>query len=61
MDDSAIPCDEIIETEGKSSNKETKTNFNEKEATCKTHNFYILLAFLLITVAVLIAVRFIII
>ena len=28
-----------------------KTNFNERKATCKTQNFYILLAFLLITVA----------
>ena len=37
----------------------TKTfpvNFNEKKAVCKTKNFYILLAFLLITVALLIAV-----
>ena len=49
MDDSAITCDEIIE----SYDKETKTiptNFNEKKATCKKKNFYILLAFLLITI-----------
>ena len=55
MDNSAITCDEIIE----SNNEETKfipTNFNEKKATCKTQNFYILLAFLLITMALLIAV-----
>ena len=32
------------------------TNFNEKKATYKTQNFYILLAFLLITAALLIAV-----
>ena len=54
MDDSAITCDEIIE-----SYKETKaisTNFNEKKATCKTQNFYILLAFLSITIALLIVV-----
>ena len=42
------------------SNDEAKsddeTNFNEKKATCKTQNFYILLAFLLITLALLIAV-----
>ena len=41
MDDSAITCDEIIE----SYDKETKTiltNFNENKATCKIHNFYIL-------------------
>ena len=42
--------DEIIE-----SYKE-ETNVNEKKATCKTQNFYILLAFLLITIALLIAV-----
>ena len=32
------------------------TNFNEKILTCKTQNFYILLAFLLITITLLIAV-----
>ena len=55
MDDSAITCDEIRE----SYNEETKTipaNFNEKKATCETQNFYILLAFLLITIALLIAI-----
>ena len=63
MLNSVITCDEIIESydedaEAKSYNK-TKTiltNFNEKKATCKTQNFYILLAFLLITIALLIAV-----
>ena len=47
MDDSVITYDEVIE-------KETKTvtaNFNEQNAICKTKNFYILLAFLLITIA----------
>ena len=42
-----------------SCNEETKiilTNFNEKKAACKTQNIYILLAFLLITTALLIAV-----
>ena len=58
MDDSAIMCDEVIEsykedTEAKSYDK---TNFNEKKATCKGQNFYILLAFLLITIVLLIAV-----
>ena len=48
MDDSAITCDEIIDVE--------ETNFNEKNITCKTQNFYILLAFLLITIILLIAV-----
>ena len=33
-----------------------KTNFNEKKVTCKTQNFCILLAFLLITIALLKAV-----
>ena len=48
MDDSAIICDEIIDVE--------ETNFNEKNITCKTQNFYILLAFLLITIELLIAI-----
>ena len=55
MDDSAIICDEMVE----SYDEETKTipiNLNEKKATCKKQNFYILLAFLLITIALLIAV-----
>ena len=50
MDDSAIVCDEVIE----SYDEETKTistNFNEKKATCKMQNFYILLVFLIITIA----------
>ena len=54
MDDSAIICDEIIE----SHDEEIKTipiNFNEKKAICKMKSFYILLAFLLITIALLIA------
>ena len=50
MIDSAIMRDEIIE-----SYKE-ETNVNEKKATCKTQNFYILLAFLLIAIALLIAI-----
>ena len=55
MDDSMITCDEVI----KSYDEEIKTipkNFNEKKAICKTQNFYILLAFLLITITLLIAV-----
>ena len=57
MDDSVIICDEVI----KSSDEEIKTiptNFNEKKVTCKTQSFYILLVFLLITIALLIAVNF---
>ena len=45
MDDSVITCDEII--------KETNsisTNFNEKNVSRKIQNFYLLLAFLLITI-----------
>ena len=59
MDDSAIICDEVIDVEAKSNDKETKTvtvNFNEKKASCKMQNFYILLAFLLTTIALLTAV-----
>ena len=48
MDISGIICNEIIIAE--------ETNFNEKNITCKTQNFYILLAFVLITIALLIAV-----
>ena len=50
MDDSAISCDEIIES------SDEETNFNEKKATCKKKIFYILLTFLLITLVLLIAV-----
>ena len=64
MDDLTIMCDKIIDAyaeaksndEAKSNIKETQLNFNEKKATCKTQNFFILLAFLLITIALLIAV-----
>ena len=55
MDESTIICDEEI----KSYNEEIKTiltNFNEKKVTCKRQNFYVLLAFLLFTVTLLIAV-----
>ena len=50
MDNLAIMCDEVIE----SYNKEKK--FNEKKATCKKQNFYILLAFSLIAISLLIAI-----
>ena len=55
MDDLAITCNEIIE----SYDEETKnipTNFNEKNITCKTQNFYVLFIFSLITIALLVAV-----
>ena len=70
MDNSAIICDEVIDADvyveaksydkAKSNDEETKTaptNFNEKNITYKIQNFYILLAFLLITIALLIAVN----
>ena len=49
MDNSAIMCDEAIES------YDEETNFNEKNITCRTQNLYILLALLSITVALLIA------
>ena len=55
MDDSAIMCDEVIQ----SYDEETKTiptNFNEKKETRKTQNFHILHVFSLIAIALLIAV-----
>ena len=45
MDNSAIMCDEVIEL------YDEETNFNEKKATCKTQNFYILIVFLLVAIA----------
>ena len=50
MDDSAIICDEVIES------YEKETNFNGKKVACKMQNFYILLSFLSITIALLIAI-----
>ena len=52
---SVITCDEIIESDDQET-KTIPTNFNQRKATCNTQNFYILLAFLLITIALLIAV-----
>ena len=52
MDDSDIIFDEVKEADAESNDE---TNFNEK-ATCKMQNFYILFAFLSITIAFLIAV-----
>ena len=50
MDDSTITCDKVIES------YEEEINLNEKKVICKTQNFYILLTFWLITVALLIVV-----
>ena len=57
MDDLTIICDDVID----SYNEEVKiisTNFNEKKVICKTQSFYILLKFLIITIALLIALVF---
>ena len=51
FNNSVIMCDDIIDE-----TKTVLTNFNEKKATCKTQNFYILLGFLLITNVYLLAV-----
>ena len=50
-DNLVMNCDEIIEE-----TKTIPTNFYEKKSTCKTLIFYILLAFLLIAIALSIAV-----
>ena len=47
-----IACDEVIEEETKA----FTTNINEKNVICNTKKIYIFLAFLLITVVLLIAV-----
>ena len=52
MNDSAITCGDIIEEETKT----VTTSFKEETSVYKTKNFYILLAFLIITNALLIAV-----
>ena len=55
MDDSTIIWDEVT----KSYDEKIKTvpiGFYKKKVTCKMQSFYILLAFLLITIALLIAV-----
>ena len=55
MDNSVITCEEIMES-CKEETKTILTNFNENKSTCKKQNFYLLLAFLLITIALLAAV-----
>ena len=55
MDDSVIKCDEVIKLYDEEI-KTIPTNFNEKNITCKTQNFYILLTFLLVTIILLVAV-----
>ena len=56
MDDSTIICDEVIDSYVNLSLKDDKKNkFWWKNITCKTQKFYILLAFLLVAIAILIA------
>ena len=57
MVDSMIIRDNVIESYDKEI-KAISKHFNENKATCKTQSFYILLAFLLITIVLLIAVSF---
>ena len=55
MDDSAITCDQVIESYDEKI-KTIPTNFNKKKASCKIQNLYVLVAFLLITIASFIAI-----
>ena len=55
MEYSATTCDEITDPYSEEKKNYTK-NFNEKKATCKTQNLYVLIAFLLITIKCLISV-----
>ena len=54
-----ITCDEIIDAEAKLHDEEGNAvtgNFNEKNSICKAKKFYMLLAFLLINITLLIPV-----
>ena len=55
MDDLVIKCDEVIKLYDEEI-KTIPTNFNEKNITCKTQNFYILLIFSLVIITLLMAV-----
>ena len=57
MDDLTIICDKVIKSYDDEEIKTIPTNFNEKKAISKMNNFYILLAFLLIIIVLLVAVR----
>ena len=56
MDDSAIICDEVMESYGGKTKAIPTNSKNEEKTTLKTKNFYYLLAFLLIIISLLIAV-----
>ena len=53
MNDSTITSGEIISSYNEKM-KTIPTNFNGKKVTCKTQKFYILIAFLLVTILLLI-------
>ena len=55
MNYSTVICDEVTESFDKKIIT-IPSNLNEKKVTCKPQSFYILLAFLLITIVLLIAV-----
>ena len=52
MDDSAITCDEVIDSY-KEETETISTNFKRKNVTFRTQNLYNLLAFLLTTITLL--------
>ena len=52
MDNVKIICNEVIESYDEEI-KTNPTNFNKNKVACKAQNFYILLAFLLITIILL--------
>ena len=54
IDNSVITCDDVIDAEKEM--KTVTTNFNKKDIICERRSFYIRLAFLLITIDLLIAV-----
>ena len=56
LDDSVSTCDDVIESYDEKT-KTIPTNFNEKNITCETQSFNVLLTVLLITIALLIAVN----
>ena len=55
MDDSTIICAQALGSYNEEI-KTTPTSFNETKVTCQTQSFYILLPFLLITIALVIAI-----
>ena len=56
IDDSVIMCDETIDALWSEPTKTMPINFNNKKVTYTMNNFYIIIAFLLITILLLIIV-----